>query len=277
MTNLGILEHGDDPAFIAAPDGTLVESNRSFEKLFELSGTSEKPNLADIWQEINQYWESAKAGIRDGNQPRLDILARLSDGRKLVFDTRFFAIENSPNSNGLIAVVARDVTTERARTTQLEHKATTDPLTGVYNREQLEILLTQAISTARRSKSNGCFVYLDIDNFKKINDSLGHNAGDQALVDVCAVLKANLRESDAVGRLGGDEFGIILNNANQNAGSRKATQLAEILTNQVTLGEDLQLETSVGIAEFPSNQESASEIIRRADNAMYSAKRDSRS
>jgi diguanylate cyclase len=106
-------------------------------------------------------------------------------------------------------------------------------LTSAYNRRQLEVLLTQAIRSARRRKKVGSFILIDVDNFKWINDNFGHDQGDRVLKQISEVLHKNLRNFDVIGRLGGDEFGVILTDSNEEFGSLKALQIAKALNRSV--------------------------------------------
>ena len=184
-----------------------------------------------------------------------------------MFDVRIF--KNAQHFAG----VARDVTAERMHASHLEIQATIDPLAGAYNRGQLEVLLTQSIRSARRRKTTGCFIFLDIDDFKSINDSFGHDVGDRVLKEIVSVLETNLRDSDVIGRLGGDEFAAILTDATSVSGPIKAEQLAVALGNIVIKGHDSGVNVSIGLAVFPEKGERALDVIKRADAAMYQAKR----
>jgi len=153
---------------------------------------------------------SALAASSMGKQLRVDVDAKSADGRDLVFDVRLSALDDRESDDNSLVIAARDVTADRTRANTLEIQATTDPLTGAFNRGQMEVLLDQAIRSARRRKMIGCFIFTDIDYFKTINDSHGHDEGDRILKRIARVLHENLRNSDVVGRFGGDEFAAIL-------------------------------------------------------------------
>ena len=189
-----------------------------------------------------------------------------------MFDVRIFIVDDIGSPDELVVGVARDVTAERIHASHLEVQATIDPLTCAYNRGQFEVLLTQAIQSARRRKTTGCLIFLDIDNFKSLNDSYGHDAGDRVLKQIVSVLHENLRASDVVGRLGGDEFGAILTDSDPTSGQVKARQLANALSEIKLSGQEEGIEVSIGLAAFPSQRERASDVIKRADTAMYRAK-----
>jgi diguanylate cyclase (GGDEF)-like protein len=161
---------------------------------------------------------------------------------------------------------------------QLRAMARTDPLTGVATRAELEEKLEDAIARAQRSGQSGAFLFLDLDNFKPINDRLGHHAGDTVLRAVASRLLDFVRTTDTVGRVGGDEFGIVLSDVAEGKGQDVfARRLQEIMSLSVDIsGEAVQVGASIGIARFPESGDHADIVIRRADEAMYAAKESGR-
>ena len=156
---------------------------------------------------------------------------------------------------------------------QLHHLAHHDPLTGLPNRLLFDDRLQYAIEQARRNEQRCLLLFLDLDGFKVINDTLGHAFGDELLRRVAERLKAVLRASDTIARLGGDEFVILAGSAN----SDYAAQLAQKILDQLrvpipVLGEILAITGSVGIAVFPDNGADSQQLLRAADMAMYTAK-----
>ncbi|MBT3996300.1 MAG: diguanylate cyclase [Chloroflexi bacterium] len=271
MRHLGILGTIDDPAFIVNYSGQLVESNRAFSNILD-HATPLQP-ISQAWPEISELLESTRISINSGSQPRIDVNATTSDHRKLVFDVRVFKIQDDSNADELLAFIARDVTAERLSATNMELKATIDSLTNTYNRGQLEVLVTQAIRSAQRRKTPGTFVFIDIDKFKEINDSLGHSEGDRILQETAELLRKNLRTSDVIGRLGGDEFGLILIDANKSAAAIKIQQIAnELKRTVVPSGSATGIDVSIGLAEFPTDAHQVASVLAHADSAMYRAK-----
>ncbi|MEQ8751633.1 MAG: GGDEF domain-containing protein, partial [Amphiplicatus sp.] len=122
-----------------------------------------------------------------------------------------------------------ELSTTRARIDELEHLADTDPLLGVSNRRAFVRDLNRAVAMAERYETPSALVFADLNDLKKINDTLGHGAGDAALAHVASILSANIRQTDAVGRLGGDEFGVILTQNDQPTAKLKAQSLAELV------------------------------------------------
>lgn len=271
MSHIGIFESIDDPMFVTNALGDIVETNHAFSTVLG-SNTHLQP-VTDIWPEIADIWESSLAAADSGKQLRIDVRAHSLDGRDLVYDLRTFAFVQTDASERLVAGIARDVTAERKNASLLEIQATTDVLTSAYNRRQLEVLLTQAIRSARRRKTVGSFIFIDVDNFKSINDNFGHDQGDRVLKQISEVLHENLRDSDVIGRLGGDEFGVILTDSNEEFGSLKALQIAKALNRSVKKTGTEGIEVSIGLAIFPLHSEQAEDIIKHTDTAMYRAKK----
>ena len=284
----------NDPVFVVDADGRMLETNAAFERVFgPAQGTK---SIFDQWPELESIWHSALGSITHGRTLQIDVPASGTSGNSIIFDVHLFSFlrpvpgqANAPDgaakgpigaAKGTIAGVAgvcRDATRDRERTRKLELQATTDDLTGVFSRNQLIVLLDLEIRSAVRRKSTGCFLYLDIDGFKQLNDRFGHAEGDRVLREVAALLEHNLRAADVVARLGGDEFGVILVDAGLEHGLEKAQRLVELLNDVIAggdmIGRDERITVSMGMAAFPDHGSGASEIIRRADAAMYRAKR----
>ena len=168
-----------------------------------------------------------------------------------------------------------DITYLKQSEQQLERLAHHDALTGLPNRLLLLSRLEHALERTRRNAGIGAVLFVDLDRFKNVNDSLGHPAGDELLIAVARRLRARLRDTDTLARLGGDEFVVILEEV---ATAEKAAGIAQELINRVS--ESFQLSgdnevyigASIGISMFPSDGEHAAELIQHADTALYEAK-----
>jgi diguanylate cyclase (GGDEF)-like protein/PAS domain S-box-containing protein len=169
----------------------------------------------------------------------------------------------------------QDISERRSYQEQLQRQANHDLLTGLPNRTLLRDRLEQALIRAARLGYYLPLVFIDLDNFKFINDGLGHAAGDQLLVEIAQRLSACVRGSDTVARLGGDEFVLVLNDHYRV--STVISQLERVLKEihrPITLyGRDFQVGASLGVAMFPDDGEEAQDLLKRADIAMYEAKK----
>lgn len=162
--------------------------------------------------------------------------------------------------------------TERAQ--RAEALADHDVLTPVLNRRGFMTVLSRNLAYCRRHGVEAALLYLDLDGFKEINDGLGHAAGDAALIAVAELLLANVRESDAVGRMGGDEFTVVLMNAGAEEGREKARRLSQALNSEgfVWEGERRSLDGSFGVRAY-ADQADAEAWLSEADAAMWLRKK----
>jgi diguanylate cyclase (GGDEF)-like protein/PAS domain S-box-containing protein len=175
-------------------------------------------------------------------------------------------------------IVFHDVSMARAMSVEISHLAQHDVLTDLPNRLLLKDRLTQAISLARRNQNQVAVLFLDLDGFKHINDSLGHSIGDKLLQSVAARLSACVRKSDTVSRLGGDEFVILLSEVWHAADPAISADKSITEVKRVhSIGEHrLHVTASIGISTYPKNGEDADTLIKNADTAMYHAKENGR-
>ncbi len=162
----------------------------------------------------------------------------------------------------------------RKRITHLERVADEDAMLPIANRRAFVRELTRLISFSERYGSPGSVLYFDLNGMKQINDRFGHPAGDAALRHFATLLLNNVRDSDVVGRLGGDEFGVILAQADVAQAEEKANQLLSVINRSPLIweGVDIQLSCAVGLHEF-HGQQSADDALSQADASMYKAKR----
>ena len=171
-------------------------------------------------------------------------------------------------------LVFRDVSERKQLERNLRHLAYTDALTGLPNRTLFHDRLKQGLASAARRNSPLAVCFLDLDRFKVINDSLGHDVGDRVLISVARRLGACLREEDTLARLGGDEFAVLLPEVSGPSGSASVADklLRALAAPQLIDGHELTVSASIGIALFPENGSDVRSLLRSADAAMYSAK-----
>lgn len=177
-----------------------------------------------------------------------------------------------------VDTLRRALDTARTKIEELETLAETDELTGVANRRGLVRELARAASYVERHHVPAALLFLDVDNLKTINDQQGHNAGDAALIHVAETLKSQVRLSDSVGRLGGDEFGVVLMHANQDQARAKGEQLAKAITARPARHgtETIPVSAAIGVCMLTAG-EPPQDTLARADAAMYARKRAGRS
>jgi len=173
-----------------------------------------------------------------------------------------------------IVGVSRDVTERKRVEEQIEYQAYHDALTGLPNRRLFRDRLTVALAHARRMKHPLAVMFLDLDRFKVVNDTLGHSTGDELLKTVGTRLQSSLREEDSIARMGGDEFTILLADLKTTDDSAKIAQkVLDTVAQPLRIdGTELFVTTSIGIALFPSDGDTAEALLANADHAMYRAK-----
>jgi diguanylate cyclase (GGDEF)-like protein/PAS domain S-box-containing protein len=175
-------------------------------------------------------------------------------------------------TSGFVYVV-RDITSQRRREEQLKDRALHDPLTGLPNRILFNDRLTQAIEIARRTKTQVGVLYIDLDYFKQVNDSFGHDQADLLLQQVARRTAKAIRASDTLARLGGDEFAVVLPHADAAGVQVTAEKLKSEFGTPFRIAEhSITMAASIGIALFPLHGDDPATILRRADMAMYAAK-----
>lgn len=176
---------------------------------------------------------------------------------------------------GLYLALSRWDSQRQRMEDRLRRASRTDPLTGLLNRAAFTEALAQALARARRGNAGSLgLLFLDLDGFKDVNDGYGHGVGDLLLMEVAARLNLVRRETDTVGRFGGDEFLLLLDDPDAEAGSRAAAErLVETMRAPFFLaGQELHLSVSIGVAQYPEDGGTPEELIRNADQAMYEAK-----
>jgi diguanylate cyclase (GGDEF)-like protein/PAS domain S-box-containing protein len=197
------------------------------------------------------------------------------DGSVIWISENARAVRNEAGAVLFYEGTVEDITQRKINEEDIRFRATHDPLTLLANRALLQERLDQAIGQARRDGKCVAAVFLDLDKFKYINDSLGHQVGDELLIAIAERLRRCVRDSDTVARLGGDEFVVVL--ADQGSGSvvEKTVQriLAEVARPWVANGLEIQVTCSVGISLFPADGSDALAMLKHADTAMFEAKR----
>jgi diguanylate cyclase (GGDEF)-like protein/PAS domain S-box-containing protein len=177
------------------------------------------------------------------------------------------------NARNLLAQV-QDITDRKRLDGELERLATRDDLTGLHNRRFFERALDEQLRRVERYRERAAVLVLDLDDFKSVNDTLGHHAGDQLLKHVGNVVSERLRSSDVLARLGGDEFAVLLPHADYESAAGVAAALQGEFARQPARidGHDIVAISSIGVAVLAAD-DSAEDALRRADRAMYRAKR----
>jgi diguanylate cyclase (GGDEF)-like protein/PAS domain S-box-containing protein len=216
-----------------------------------------------------------EAVLHEGTDQDLEVAVRRArrDVRRCTVSLRALTDEVGAVSGAIMCV--SDVSESFRLREELEHQATFDALTGCYNRASILRLLDEALAH-RRDGLGTAVIFLDLDHFKDLNDRLGHAAGDALLIEVAQRLRRAIRGADLVGRLGGDEFLVVLPNVRS---ATRAATIAERVTASLSgtpirvLTEDLTAEASIGLAWSGEKGLDGDTLVARADEAMYACKR----
>jgi diguanylate cyclase (GGDEF)-like protein/PAS domain S-box-containing protein len=278
MRTQAVLDNVADAIFILDEGGVIDAINRPVGQLFGYDAGEPvgHPFAFMIAPECRDELRGLDAVLtRARGAPNLstETLGRRADGSTFAVELECGEMQHDERTFTLVCV--RDISERRAHTDALERLALHDGLTGLANRALFGDLLARSLASARRANEPRAVLMMDLDGFKNINDTLGHDRGDTLLKQVGERLVEILRESDTVARLGGDEFAILPAEATDLhsavAVALKIQQACELPF--ATNGETMHVSPSIGIARFPEHGTTSAELLHRADLAMYSAKR----
>ena len=213
-----------------------------------------------------------------GGVSELEYPIQRKGGRRLHVGVSVSVMLNRAGERVGFRTIVRDVEARKRYEEELIHMAYHDPLTGLNNRKGFYEKLEGAIIRATRYGSQVGLLYIDVDRFKKVNDALGHECGDEVLVEIARRLVVSLRQSDCVARLGGDEFAVILDADKELDVDPVIAKLEALLKAPYAVGNTFvdYISGSVGVALFPDDAVTAEDLVRYADSAMYKQKRNQR-
>jgi diguanylate cyclase (GGDEF)-like protein/PAS domain S-box-containing protein len=221
-------------------------------------------------ENIRTGWLTAQTGRATGEYA----LTRL-DGSTVHLAFESVTLVDKGGEPEEVLVHVADVSERRRFESQLAHLADHDPLTDLFNRRRFEQELSQHMTRGERYGHRGAMILLDLDNFKRVNDSLGHNAGDELILSVASVLRKRLRSSDVIARLGGDEFAVLLPSGGRESAERLATKLVESIRSEVTVfdaNRSRRITASLGVVLINKHGLTPIELMKQADLAMYDSK-----
>ena len=256
---------------------TLVGTNRDdasghrIGELFTLVDDADRRPLGDPV-------ERCLAMRRRVNMGRRAVLVTVDGEHEHSVELTASPVRGPSNSISGAVVVFHDVSELRGLTRKMSYQATHDPLTGLINRREFERRLDEAMDTAHAEESVHMLFYMDLDRFKAVNDSCGHMAGDNMLREVAALIKEQVRDSDFVGRLGGDEFGAILIGCPIDKARQIATDICNAISDYRFVWKDkiFNIGISIGLVEISHASGTLQDVLSAADSACYMAKQQGR-
>jgi diguanylate cyclase (GGDEF)-like protein/PAS domain S-box-containing protein len=205
---------------------------------------------------------------------RFECRLRHRDGHWMDFETVIASMTTDDEQDDRLVLTSREIGERKALEEQLRHQAFHDALTGLPNRALFEDRVEHALAVARRAGAGAAVIVADLDDFKQVNDSLGHAAGDDLLRMIAQRMRNCVRDADTVARLGGDEFGVLLDKADAGAAEVMAGRiLKELRTTLTIMGRQMIPRVSLGIAVSGADVGDSETLVRNADIAMYTAKR----
>ncbi len=271
------------PDFVATldPSGRMLYLNAAGRQMLGLGEQNESvleisechpPDQAEFCSNI-----AIPTAIREGIWQGETTLQN-SDGHIFPVSLTLLAHRASDGTVEYLSAIARDLSAQKKYEAQLVFLAEHDTLTGLFNRHRFEHELALEFDNALRTGTRGAVLFLDLDNFKYVNDLLGHRAGDDILRGLAVVLRDQVQGKGILARLGGDEFAILLPGATPDQAKAVANRILKVVEDQniIVDGQAITMTTSIGIAFYPEQGKMAEDLLANADLAMYRAKEEGR-
>lgn len=273
-----VFEHSGEAILITDRSNCIIEVNAAFTSLTGYSQEDVKgknPKILACGRTTPEEYAAMWQGIREKGIWKGELWDRRKDGG---IYPKLLTISVVRNHNGAVDFYIgsfADITEQKAAEERIRHIAHHDNLTGLPNRLHLSVALEQSLALAKREQTGLALMFIDLDRFKIINDTLGHNIGDLLLIEASRRLQGCVRESDVVARLGGDEFVVLLDATGvaMDAAASVAHKILNSLGRPYTIeGNTLHSTPSIGISIYPVDGRDAETLMKHADTAMYHAK-----
>lgn len=272
-----IVDNTLNSVVITDPQGVIEYVNKRFT---EISGYAAKTVIGDkpkLWsseETAPEVYAQLHKTLKDGDYWQGELKNKHRSGRMYWARTTMFPVKSSQNRIIKFICVQEDITQQKHDKETIEHLVNHDPLTGLPSLRLGKDRLEQAILAAQRHNLSAAVMFIDLDGFKEINDDFGHAAGDKVLIEVGRRIVNELRQTDTVARIGGDEFIVIMTNIKQaKAISQVAVKIINSVNNAIPYqGIPLCVTASIGIAKYPLHGTTSAELMKNADKAMYSIK-----
>ncbi len=270
------LEHAHDLIFSFTQNGHIVYANKAWQEQLGYNPAEEHIHINQVMdneQLMSCQSKFSKLMHGEGIEP-CEVTLLSSNGQTIAVEGSITCGQPILEGEPLLWAMCRNITERKQSEERLRFLAHHDTLTGLANRSCFLECAEQAKNMAKREKGKLAFLFLDLDRFKTINDTLGHSVGDQLLCAISQRLLGTVRESDLVSRLGGDEFAIMLTNIDSiGAIEQLASKIIRTIAQPLAIDKhELFITSSIGISLYPHDSTSLENLIKQADIAMYSAK-----
>jgi len=276
-----VFEKSDELIAITDVEANIIDVNPAFTRLTGYARDKiigQNMRLLKFETQGKEFYAQNLPAIQETGRWQGEVRGRHKNGRCFSSLMTLNILRNEAGEPTHFVSISTDISQLKQTEKQLRHLAYYDNLTGLPNRDLMRDRLTQALHEAARAGTKVGLLFLDLDYFKDINDTMGHPLGDQVLTQVAHRLKRRTRQSDTVARVGGDEFVFVLRNVIGSEGvSIVANGVMEALAKPIHLdGKEVFITASLGAAIFPEEGETADDLIQKADTAMYHAKSNGR-
>ena len=262
---------------VTTSDGTIIDANEAYLRIHGYARADvigQNPRMMKSDRHKPEFYQHMWQVLLETGRWQGEVWDRHSDGSLIAKWLSMFAVKDDHGVVTHYVGVFSDITAVKQGQDALEWLATHDPLTGLPNRALIADRLNLAVARSRRQLKSAAVLFIDLDHFKDVNDTMGHSAGDRLLVTIAERFTAIVRESDTVGRSGGDEFTMIVSDFLdlEDLGAF-AHRVLTTISEPVTLeNREVRVTASIGVAVFPTDGADAAELARHADVAMYRAK-----
>jgi diguanylate cyclase (GGDEF)-like protein/PAS domain S-box-containing protein len=272
-----VLEHSSEGLLMTDAQNRIVDINPAFSRLTGYSceeAIGKTPAMLRSGRQSADFYKAMWASLNTTGKWQGEIWNRSKDGH---FIAEWLTINTLYDADGAVhrrVALFSDITEKKKADEQTWTHANFDLLTHLPNRRMYQDRMLQEIKKVQRSGRKLALFFLDLDHFKEVNDTLGHDKGDILLVEAAQRIVGCVRETDTVARLGGDEFTVILTGADEpDSVERVARQIVQALALPFAIGDaQAQVSVSVGIAMYPLDAADPQELMTKADQAMYAAK-----
>ncbi|MBF0422562.1 MAG: diguanylate cyclase [Magnetococcales bacterium] len=272
------LETAANAIFITDAQGVFLWANPAFTRITgygreEICGVT--PRILKSGRHDLGFYQELWSTITEGHVWRGEIMDRRKDGSVYIQETTISPVRGRSGEVTRFVSVQQDVTLRKELEEKLRAQAEYDTLTGLPNRRLFEDRLIQALALAGRNEAHAVLMFLDLDRFKEVNDTLGHDAGDELLKEASRRIVTCVRRSDTVARLGGDEFTVILHDVSHPEQARlvAAKILEQLQRPFFPGGREVHVSGSIGLAVFPEDGTDMPTLVKCADEAMYRSKK----